>query len=283
MAKVAIVTDSTTNLPQEIAEQYNIQSAPANIIWSGEEFRDGIDITPNEFYTRLENSKEIPTTTQAAPAAFKAIFDQLLEQGHEILTATISSKLSGMYSSAIQAQNMLPQAKIEVIDSLTGSMALGWPLIKVAQLAKEDNALETCKTYLEKALENVGILLLVDTLEFLHRGGRIGGAQRFLGTALNFKPILEVTGGVFEGLERVRTRVKALNRLVDLLIERINGREPVYLGVLHAKAPEIAEELLARVNEKINVAQSIITEIGPAVGVHLGPGTVGVTFMAGIE
>jgi DegV family protein with EDD domain len=283
MSKVAIVTDSTTNLPQEIAEQNGIQSAPANIIWSGEEFRDGIDITPNEFYTRLENSKEIPTTTQAAPAAFKAIFDQLLEQGHEILTATISSKLSGMYSSAIQAQNMLPKAKIEVIDSLTGSMALGWPLIKVAQLAKEDNALETCKTYLEKALENVGILLMVDTLEFLHRGGRIGGAQRFLGTALNFKPILEVTGGVFEGLERVRTRVKALNRLVDLLIERINGREPVYIGVLHAKAPEIAEELLARVNEKINVAQSIITDLGPAVGVHLGPGAVGVTFMAGIE
>jgi DegV family protein with EDD domain len=283
MSKVAIVTDSTTNLPQEIAEQYGIQSAPANIIWSGEELLDGIDITPSEFYHRLDKAKEIPTTSQATPAAFKMIFDNLLAQGYEILTATISSKLSGMYSSAVQARNMLPHAKIEVIDSLTGSMGLGWPLIKVAQLAKKGVALETCKAYLEKALENVGILLMVDSLEFLHRGGRIGGAQRFLGTALNFKPILEVTGGVFEGLERVRTRVKALNRLVELVVERINDREPVYLGVLHAKAPELAEELLQRVSQKVSIAQSIITDLGPAVGVHLGPGTVGVTFMAGIE
>jgi len=283
MSKVAIVTDSTTNLPQEIAEQYGIQSAPASIIWSGEELQDGIDITPNEFYLRLDKAKEIPTTSQATPAAFKAIFDNLIAQGHEILTATISSKLSGMYSSAVQARKMLPHAKIEVIDSLTGSMGLGWPLIKVADLAKKGAALETCKAYLEKALENVGILLMVDTLEFLHRGGRIGGAQRFLGTALNFKPILEVTGGVFEGLERVRTRVKALNRLVELVVERINGREPVYIGILHAKAPDVAQELLQRVSEKVSIAQSIITELGPAVGVHLGPGAVGVTFMAGIE
>jgi DegV family protein with EDD domain len=283
MSKVAIVTDSTTNLPKEIADQYRIQSAPASIIWSGEELQDGIDITPNEFYNRLDKAKEIPTTSQAPPSAFKAIFDNLVAQGYEILTATISSKLSGMYSSAMQARNMLPHAKIEVIDSLTGSMGLGWPLIKVAQLAKKGAALETCKAYLEKALENVGILLMVDNLEFLHRGGRIGGAQRFLGSALNFKPILEVTNGVFEGLERVRTRVKALNRLVELVVDRINGREPVYLGVLHCKAPEIAEELSKRVSEKISIAQSIITELGPAVGVHLGPGTVGVTFMAGIE
>lgn len=283
MSKVAIVTDSTTNLPQEIAEQYGIQSAPANIIWSGEELQDGIDITPIEFYVRLDKAKEIPTTSQATPAAFKTIFENLLAQGYEILTATISSKLSGMYSSAVQARNMLPEAKIEVIDSLTGSMGLGWPLIKVAQLAKEGAALESCKAYLEKALGNVGILLMVDSLEFLHRGGRIGSAQRFLGTALNFKPILEVTGGVFEGLERVRTRMKALNRLVELVVERINGREPVYLGVLHANAPELAEEVLERASEKISMAQSIITDLGPAVGVHLGPGTVGVTFMAGIE
>jgi len=283
MTKVAIVTDSVTNLPTEIADQYNIQSALANIIWSGEELRDGVDITPNEFYTRLAKADEIPTTSQATPIAFKEIFDGLVAKGHEILAATTSSKLSGMYSSAIQARNMLPDAKIEVIDSLTGSMALGWPLIKVAQLANEGAPLKSCKTYLEKALKNVGILLMVDTLEFLHRGGRIGGAQRFLGTALNFKPILEVTDGAFEGLERVRTRVKALNRLVDLFIDRIGERRPIHLGVLHANAQELAEELLAKVSQKVELAQSIIAEIGPAVGVHLGPGAVGLTFMAGIE
>lgn len=283
MTKVAIVTDSVTNLPKEIADQYSIQSALANIIWSGEELRDGVDITPNEFYTRLTTAEEIPTTSQATPIAFKEIFDNLLKKGHDILAATTSSKLSGMYSSAVQARNMLPDAKIEVVDSLTGSMALGWPLIKVAQLAREGTPLKSCKTYLEEALKNVGILLMVDTLEFLHRGGRIGGAQRFLGTALNFKPILEVKDGAFEGLERVRTRVKALNRLVDLFIDRIGERRPIHLGVLHANAQELAEELLEKVSHKVDLAQSIIAEIGPAVGVHLGPGAVGLTFMAGIE
>ncbi len=283
MTKVAIVTDSVTNLPKEIAEQYSIQSAPANIIWSGEEFRDGIDITPGEFYSRLAKSVEIPTTSQATPIVFKEIFDNLVKKGHDILAATTSSKLSGMYSSAVQARDMLPDAKIEVVDSLTGSMGLGWPLVKVAQLAKEGAPLKTCKAHLEKALENVGIILMVDTLEFLHRGGRIGGAQRFLGTALNFKPLLEIKDGVFEGLERVRTRVKALNRLVELLMERIGERRPIHLGVLHADAQELAEDLLDKVSQKMDLAQSLITEIGPAVGVHLGPGAVGLTFMAGIE
>ena len=124
---------------------------------------------------------------------------------------------------------------------------------------------------------------MVDTLEFLHRGGRIGGAQRFLGTALNFKPILEVKDGAFEGLERVRTRVKALNRLVELLIERVGDRRPIHLGVLHANAQELAEDLLEMVSQKVDLAQSIISELCPAVGVHLGPGAVGLTFMAGIE
>jgi DegV family protein with EDD domain len=283
MSKVAIVTDSVTNLPKEIAEKYSIQSALANIIWSGEELRDGVDITPKEFYSRLVTAEEIPTTSQATPIAFKEIFDNLVKKGCDILVATTSSKLSGMYSSAVQAQDMLPDAKIEVIDSLTGSMALGWPLIKVARLAKEGAPLKACKTYLENALKNVGILLMVDTLEFLHRGGRIGGAQRFLGTALNFKPILEVKNGAFEGLERVRTRVKALNRLVDLFIDRIGERRPIHLGVLHTNTQELAEELLEKVSQKVDLAQSIIAEIGPAVGVHLGPGAVGLTFMAGIE
>lgn len=283
MTKVAIVTDSVTNLPKEIAEQYSIQSAPANIIWSGEEFRDGIDITPEQFYTRLAKSQEIPTTSQATPIVFKEIFDNLVKKGYDILAATTSSKLSGMYSSAVQARDMLPDAKIEVVDSLTGSMGLGWPLVKVAQLAKEGAPLKTCKAHLEKALENVGIILMVDTLEFLHRGGRIGGAQRFLGTALNFKPLLEIKDGAFEGLERVRTRVKALNRLVELLFDRIGERRPIHLGVLHADAQELAEDLLEKVSQKMDLAQSLIAEIGPAVGVHLGPGAVGLTFMAGIE
>ena len=124
---------------------------------------------------------------------------------------------------------------------------------------------------------------MVDTLEYLHRGGRIGGAQKFLGTALNFKPILEIIDGAFEGVERIRTRTKALNRLVELLIDRIGGRVPVHLAAMHANAYARAAQLIEMAGSQIELEQSAISEVSPAVGVHLGPGAVGFAFMAGVK
>jgi DegV family protein with EDD domain len=178
---------------------------------------------------------------------------------------------------------MLPNENIEVIDSLTGSMGAGWPILKAARAAAAGASLAKCKTIAERALDNIGILLMVDTLEFLHRGGRIGSAQRFLGAALNFKPILEVANGEFVGLERVRTRHRALNRLVELLEERIRGRSPVHLAAVHANAHTVAKELLEMAGSRIKLVETSISEMSPAVGVHLGPGTVGLAFMAGVE
>lgn len=281
MTKVAIVTDSTTNLPEEMMTKYGVHSAPATIIWPGEELRDGIDIQPDDFYARLETSKEIPSTSQASPATFKAIYDELVAKGHDILSLVISQKLSGTYASALQAKEMLPEAQIEVVDSGTGAMALGWVIERVAEAAKAGADLIACKKMALNALKNTGILLMVDTLEYLHRGGRIGGAQRFLGTALNFKPILEVVDGVFEGLERVRTHEKALKRMVELVKERIDDRTPVHLAALHANAASTAERLLEQAKSTVQVAKSMISGVSPAVGTHLGPGTVGLAFLAG--
>lgn len=283
MSKVAIVTDSSTYIPKERMDPYIIRVAPLMVIWSGKELRDGVDIQPAEFYTRLKTSREMPTTSQPSPLAVKEVFDKLLAEGYDILGVFISSKFSGTFASAEQAQAMLPGANIEIIDSLTGSMGAGWPILAAAQAAARGASLAECKAIAQKALENVCILLMVDTLEYLHRGGRIGGAQRFLGDALSLKPILEVVDGVFVGLERVRTRQKALKRLVDLLENRIAGRTPVRLAVLHANAPDLAAQMLQEATQIVRPIDTIMADVSPAVGAHLGPGTVGFAFMAGIE
>lgn len=283
MTEVALVTDSVTYLPKEYMDSYTIRVVPATIIWSGEELRDGVDIQPQDFYERLKTAREMPGTSQPSPFAFKEVYEELLARGHDVLGVFLSHKLSGIYASAEQGRNMLPDENIEVIDSLTGSMGAGWPIIKAARAAAEGASLAECKAMVKRALDHVGILLMVDTLEFLYRGGRIGRAQRLMGAALNFKPILEVANGEFLGLERVRTRRKALNRLVELLVERIGGRSPVYLAALHANAHAVAFELLEMAITRVNPVETSISDVSPAVGAHLGPGTVGLAFMAGIE
>ncbi len=281
--KIALVLDSTTTLPEGFLEGLEVRFAPAIIVWEGEELRDGVDIQPDAFFRRLASAKDMPTTSQATPIMFKEIYQELLDKGNELLVVTISSKLSGMYSSAVQAKEMFEKAKIEVVDSLTGTMTIGLSLKKVQDAIKAGASLEQCREVLDNALANTGVLLTVDTLEYLHRGGRIGNAQKFLGSALKLKPILEVVDGGFEGLEKVRTRTKALNRLVDLTLERIGDRRPVEIAALHADAQQVAEELIEKVQQRIQTTRTVVTSVSPGVGVHLGPGTVGLAFLAGVE
>jgi len=281
--KIAVVLDSTTTLPQDFLKGLEIRFAPAIIVWGDEELRDGVDIQPEEFFKRLATAKDMPSTSQATPVMFQEIYTELLAKGYDLLVVTISSKLSGMYSSAVQAKEMFPAANIEVVDSLTGTMTIGWSLTKVAEAIKDGASLKECRQVLEHALENTGVLLTVDTLEFLHRGGRIGGAQKFLASALKLKPILEVVNGGFEGLEKIRTRSKSLDRLVDLTLERIGDRRPIEIAALHADARQVAEEVIEKFKQRVDTVRTVVTSVSPGVGVHLGPGTVGLAFLAGVE
>jgi DegV family protein with EDD domain len=282
MAKIALVTDSTATIPADLIEKYHISVAPQALVWGDETFRDGIDIQPSEFYTRLKSAKVMPTTSQASPQAFYDIFNQRLQEGYEVLAVVLSEKLSGTLASALQAREMLPDAPIEIVDSQTTAMAMGFQVLEASRAAEQGASLAECKELVECARQQVGVIFAVDTLEFLHRGGRIGGAARLLGTALNIKPILEVTGGQVEAVERVRTRKKSLFRVVELLEERIAGRKPVRLATLHADAPEEARELLELARIRLDAVESIFTEVSPVVGAHTGPGTAGLAFMAGI-
>jgi DegV family protein with EDD domain len=282
MPKVALVTDSTAYLPPELVEKYNITVLPQVLIWGDKTYRDGIDIQPDEFYKRLEKASVMPSTSQALPADFEKVFRQLMDQDQHVLAILLSEKLSGTMSSAYQACANLPGAPVEIVDSYSTAMAMGFQLLQVARAAEEGANLAECKKLAEEARQYTGLFVTLNTLEFLHRGGRIGGGARFLGTALNLKPILELKEGRLEAVERVRTRGKALNRLVELVEERVTGRRPLRLASLHANAAESAQGLLDNLNGRLEIDEVIVSTVSPVVGTHVGPGTVGLAFMAGM-
>jgi DegV family protein with EDD domain len=282
MSKVAIVTDSTAYLPADLVSQFQIHVAPQVLIWGNETFRDGVDIQSTEFFARLKTAKQLPTTSQVNPKTFFDIFKKLTEEDYQVLAILISTQLSKTIDSARQAIEMLSNPPIEIVDSHTTSMAMGFTVLAAARALAAGANLQEAKAVAESARSNVGVVFAVDTLEFLHRGGRIGGANRFLGTALNIKPILEVTGGRVEAIERVRTRKKSLSRVIEIIAERSAGRTPLHLACLHANAADDARELLQEATDLLKPVESIFTEVSPVVANHAGPGTVGLAFMAGL-
>ena len=284
MSKVALVTDSTTYMPPELVKKYNIAVAPQVVIWENKTYKDGVDIGSQEFFTRLKTAKIMPTTSQVAVISFQEIFQDLVERGFDVLALLISSKLSGTIQSAIQARDLMGSSreKVHVVDSQSVAMALGFQVLAAARALEDGASLQDAIALAEKSCQNTGVFFAVDTLEFLHRGGRIGGAQRFIGTMLNMKPILAIQDGRVEGIERIRTKAKALDRVLELTNEKIAGRTPVRLATLHANAAEEARALLTRAEQALNPVESLFTEVSPAVGIHTGPGTVGLAFMAGM-
>jgi DegV family protein with EDD domain len=284
MSKIALVTDSTTYMPTELVKQYNISVAPQVLIWGDQTYKDGVDIESREFFTRLKTAKVMPSTSQVAVISFQEIFQDLVDKGLDVIALLVSSKLSGTVQSAMQARDLMSSArdKVNVIDSQSVAMALGFQVLAVARAIEGGAGLKDAIALAEKSYEYTGVCFAVDTLEFLHRGGRIGGAQRFLGTMLNMKPILAIQDGRVDGIDRIRTKNKAHDRVLELTIEKIAGRTPVHLATLHANAAEDARALLTRAEQTLNPIESIFTEVSPTVGTHAGPGTVGLAFMAGM-
>ena len=284
MSKIAVVTDSTTYLPPELVKKHNISVAPQVLIWGDQTYKDGVDIQSEEFFTRLKTAKVMPTTSQVAVVSFQEIFQDLVSKDFEVIAVLVSSKLSGTIQSAVQAKELIGSAgeKIHIVDSQSVAMALGFQALAVARALEGGASLKEAIELGERSHEYTGVFFAVDTLEFLHRGGRIGGAQRFLGTMLNMKPILAIHDGRVEGIERIRTKSKAHDRVLELVVEKVAGRTPVRLATLHANAADDARALLARAEKELRPTESVFTEVSPTVGTHAGPGTVGLAFMAGM-
>ena len=281
MSRISIVTDSTSYLPPDLVAQYGITVAPQVLIWGDQSFRDGVDISPQEFYNRLKSAKIMPSTSQVSPATMQYIFQPLVERGSSVLGIFISTKLSGTIQSAQQAKELMGSAgdRVTIVDSLSTSMSLGLITLAAARAAEQGASLEECVSVAEQARDRSGVFFAVDTLEFLHRGGRIGGATRFIGSALNLKPILALRDCRVEGIERIRTRHKAHDRLLELLVERVQGKQGIRIAALHANAEADARALLERAAKPLGPVEKILSEVSPVVGTHAGPGTVGLAFL----
>ncbi len=284
MAKTAVVTDSTAYIPDELCQQLKITVVPLAVIWGGESYLDGVTMKPAEFYTRLKDAKVMPTTSQATPAAMHAAFSGLLEHGYDVMGVFISDKLSGTLDSARQARDELSSAKdrIALFDSETVAMALGFQAMALARAAAAGASLKDCQKLAQEVRGNTGVYFAVETLEFLHRGGRIGGAQRLLGSALNVKPIITIADGKVDAAGQVRTSAKAHERVIELVAEHCAGKSNVRLATLQANAEATAKAVLERASQQLHAVESVLSAVSPAIGTHTGPGTVGLAYCTGV-
>lgn len=276
MSKVAILTDSTTFLPPDVIQEHGIHIVPLKLLWDGEAYRDGVDITPEQFYTRLATSPTLPTTSQPSVHDFLEAYEVLAADHDAIVAPLISSGISGTVESAVMAARQFQQIPVHVVDTRVTSAAQALVVLAAARAAAQGLPAETVAAQAQGIVDKIKTYFAVDTLKYLHKGGRIGGASRYLGTALSIKPILYFTEeGMIDALERVRTRRKALERLFTLVTESA-GDAPAHLGIIHAQAEEQAVALRERLEQKLNCQEVITLELSPVLGVHVGPGTVGV-------
>jgi DegV family protein with EDD domain len=274
---VAIVTDSTNGLPEDIIKKHNIHVIPLILNWEGVSILDGIDITPLQFYKRLATSTESPTTSQPSVGEFYEFFSKVAESAESILGIFISDELSGTLSSARAAVDML-DVPITIVDSRLASMALGLVVLEAARAVTNGATAEEGAAVARAAIARTRIVFYVDTLDYLHRGGRIGGARRFVGSLLSMKPILQLEDGRIEPLQSVRTRKKALKYTIDHVLNEVRGHSNVKISVLHANALETANEVGAELRQA-NPTEFILSEVSPVIGTHVGPGTIGIAYM----
>jgi DegV family protein with EDD domain len=273
---VRIVTDSTADLTPEQQRDAGITVVPLNVHFGDQVFRDHVDLSTDEFFRRLKASSQLPRTSQPSVGAFEEAYRTLLAGGGEIVSVHLSSKVSGTFNSALMAAQSVGDGKIDVVDSLSTSMALGFMALEGAKLAKAGRDRRTVADCLQGLVPKARVICVVDTLTYLERGGRIGKARALLGSLLNVKPILQLKDGEVVPLGRARGRPQALNRLVELL-ER-DGKVS-QLAIMHGAATADAEQLRERVASTYPGVDIQLTEIGAVLGTHTGPGVIGFTYL----
>lgn len=281
MTRTIIVTDSTSDIPPSMAEAYGIQVVPLTLMFGEESFRDGIDMTPEEFYERLPRSPQLPTTSQPSPVEYMNVYRRILEQYPDspILSFHISSGLSGTYQSALLAKSMLEEEgeRITVYDSLSASYGFGLLVVHAARLSAEGREPGEILESVERLRRSRKLYFLVDTLEYLQKGGRIGKASAVLGTLLNIKPILSIDEeGIIYAVEKVRGRKKAVARMIELFKNDLPGVDRVHVAVGHTAEPESAREFLGELSRHFTLEEQVLTNVGPVVGSHVGNGTLAV-------
>jgi DegV family protein with EDD domain len=275
---VKIVTDSGADLPEELAREMGISVVPVYVRFGEEVYRDRVTISEDEFYERLTHDPVHPNTTQPGPQDFLEVYQKLSSDADGIVSIHISGKLSGTYNSALMARDMLETGcPIEVIDSETLSMSVGLIAIAAAEMAKAGESMDKIVEGVKQAIPETYLLFLLDTLEYLRRGGRIGKAKALLGSVLNVKPMLAIKDGELVPAGQVRTRAKGIDKLFEFVEEVADIKD---LAVVYNTTPDEAQNLAERIGSVFDKEKIRIARVGPGLGVHGGPGAIMVSFRA---
>lgn len=271
---VRIVTDSTADLTNEIASTLQITIVPLCVNFGDESYRDNIDLTTEEFYQKLANYTTLPTTSSPSPGSFAEVYDKLAGETDEILTITISSKLSASYKAAVDGEKLRKsKSRVEVIDSLSAVVGLGLIVISAAKAAQAGCSIDEVIGVTKSSMQRIELRIAFDTLEYLKRGGRIGTAQAFLGSILKINPILTIKDGITEGVAKPRSRARALDYLYDFAMS-FNQIEEI--AIEDANTPDDVENLMNRLSVRLPRERIYKMKVSPVIGTHVGPRVVGI-------
>lgn len=270
---VKIVTDSTSDLPEDLVRELGITVVPLYVNFGQDSYRDGVDLKAEEFYDRLVKGPALPTTSQPTPADFTEVYRRLSQETDEIVSIHVSPKLSGTYNSAELGRAEMSGARIELIDSLQASMGLGLIVIQAARAARRGARIDEVVNLTRDVIPRTNFFGVVDTLEYLHKGGRIGKAQALMGTLLSIKPIICCFDGEVHPKGKARTRRKALNQLFDIASEFTDIEE---MAVCYSTTPEEAAAFTDRAAGICERQRIIGARIGPVIGTYLGPGAIAI-------
>ncbi|ABR49719.1 degV family protein [Alkaliphilus metalliredigens QYMF] len=278
MKKIQIIADSMLDIPKNIMKAYNIKIAPLRIHFEGGEYRDGVDLSPQLFYEKLSEAKELPKTSQVSPNTFIQMFNEAIQEGYEVICINGSSRASGTHQSAIIAKNEIDSPLIDVVDTMGLSMGGG---LLVYEAAKMVGAGKERKEIVETLLalrDRVDHIFTVDTLEYLKMGGRLNPMKATIGTILSVKPILTVTEGLVDSLDKVRGSKRVMGKMIELAKERGGDFHEQTMVLAHANRPDILETFKAKVIAELNPKEVLTAEIGGTVGTHAGPGTLAIFY-----
>lgn len=279
---IKIVTDSTADLPSEICKKFDIGVVPYYLNYKGKSYKDRLDMKINEYYERLKKM-EIPTTSIPSIGDVLQIYNKVAKKGVKIISLHVSSKLSGLLNVANNARNTLKSMDIHIFDSLTTSGGLGLQVIAAARFAKEGKSLKKILEKLKTIRNKMETFAILDTLEYLKRGGRIGSVEGFFGSILNIKPILKVIDGELKPFSKTRSVSKAMDKVLENIKGKIKENTQIEAAIMHANTIKRADALKRKVLEKFNCREIITLLVGPAIATHTGPGAVGISYYPVIE
>lgn len=276
MPRIAVVVDSTVGMSPEYAAEHNVQVVPLSIQMQGQSLRDGVDITTERFYELLPNCSPLPTTSQPAAGDFMRVYSSLASDGYDgIVSVHLSSGISGTCASAELAAREVG-IPVEIVDTPCAASASLFAAEAAVRAAERGAVLADVARLSRRVATQQRTVFAVDTLEYLHKGGRIGGAAALVGSILQFKPLLHFVDGKITALERVRTSARALRRSIEVMVEWLGADTPVLARVIHAAALERGEQLAEMACEALNVAEMRIGDVPPVLGAHVGPGTASI-------